>query len=186
MIIKIGCKDVVYKFLLLLLFLIVSCTSEPEEKYTKEVKMKLERMPDQMARNVVVEFLDSIYLRAKLWAKVGKVFNQLGETWLYDSVKVEFYSRRSGARQSVLTADSAKINDRTKDMYAFGRVVVVADSPKTILRTSFLEWRNKLQRLYSNEYVEIITPEEEIRGFGFESDLNLTNYKIYRVSGVKK
>jgi hypothetical protein len=71
-------------------------------------------------------------------------------------------------------------------MYAFGKVLVVADSPKTIVRTTFLEWRNKTQRLYSNEFIEIITPDEEIRGYGFESDVNLANYKIFKVSGVKK
>lgn len=174
------------KLLIVFVVFFVSCVNETEEKYTKEVQIKLEQLPDQLAKDISVEFMDSSFLRAKLWAKVGKVYYQRGETWLFDSIKLEFYSKVSGKRQSILTADSAKIDDRTKDMYAFGKVVVVADSPKTILRTTFLEWRNKVQRLYSNEYIEIITPEEEIRGYGFESDLNLHNYKIYRVSGVKK
>ncbi|MEJ5287334.1 MAG: LPS export ABC transporter periplasmic protein LptC [Bacteroidota bacterium] len=176
---------IVFSFILVLLFLSSACVQNTEEKFTNEIKMKLEQTPDQLAKDVVVEFLDSSFLKAKLWAKIGKVYYQRGETWLYDSLKVEFYNKQ-GKRQSVLTADSARINDRTKDMYAFGRVVVVSDSPKTVLRTSFLEWRNKVQRLYSNEYVEISTPQEEIRGFGFESDINLNNYKIYRVSGVRK
>ncbi|MCX7908964.1 MAG: LPS export ABC transporter periplasmic protein LptC [Ignavibacteria bacterium] len=186
MYIKTLYKKEVFGLILVLTTLCISCGTETEQKFKPEVQMKLEQAPDQLAKNLVVEFLDSSFLRAKLWAKVGKVFYQQSETWLYDSIKVEFYSRKTGKRQSVLTADSAKINDRTKDMYAYGKVVVVADSPKTILRTSFLEWRNKVQRLYSNEYIEIVTPQEEIRGFGFESDLNLTNYKIYRVSGVRK
>lgn len=172
--------------LILGLFIGTSCVNEREEKYTQEVKIKLEQVPNQLAKDIAVEFMDSSFVRARLWAKVGKVYHERGETWLFDSIKVEFYSKHSGKRQSLLTADSAKIDDRTKDMYAFGKVVVVADSPKTILRTTFLEWRNKVQRLYSNEYIEIVTPEEEIRGYGFESDLNLHNYKIYRVSGVKK
>lgn len=173
------------KILLITIVLFSACIREKEEKYQNEVKMKLEQMPDQLAKDVVVEFLDSSFLKAKLWAKIGKVFYQRSETWLYDSLKVEFYNK-NGKRQSVLTADSARIDDRTKDMFAFGRIVVVSDSPRTILRTSFLEWRNKAQRLYSNEYIEISTPVEEIRGYGFESDINLTNYKIYRVSGVRK
>ncbi|MFN3780654.1 MAG: LPS export ABC transporter periplasmic protein LptC [Candidatus Kapaibacteriota bacterium] len=167
-------------------FFLIDCGKVTEEKYTSEINMKLEENPDQLAKDVMVEFYDSTYLRAKLWAKTGKVFLERGETWLYDSIVVHFFSKATQQRQSILTADSAKINDRTKDMFAFGRVVVASDSPKVILRTSFLEWRNKMQRLYSNEYVEISSPEEEVRGYGFESDLNLTNYKIYKVSGVRK
>ncbi len=171
---------------LIIQFSLVNCGKVAEEKYASEINMKLEENPDQLARDVIVEFYDSTHLRAKLWAKTGKVFLQRGETWLYDSIVVQFFSKTRQERQSTLTADSAKINDRTKDMFAYGRVVVVADSPKVVLRTSFLEWRNKMQRLYSNEYVEITSSEEEVRGYGFESDLNLTNYKIYKVSGVKK
>lgn len=180
-------RNTKFKAVLCFLFLfLISCTKEPEAKFSNEVKMKLEEMPDQIAKDLQVDFLDSSLLRAKLSAKIGKVFYQRGETWLYDNIKVDFFSRANGRRQSVLTADSVKINDRTKDMFAYGKVVVVADSPKIVLKTSFLEWRNKSQRLYSNEYIEITTPEEEIRGYGFESDLNLTNYKIFRVSGVRK
>ncbi|MGB9772249.1 MAG: LPS export ABC transporter periplasmic protein LptC [Candidatus Kapaibacteriota bacterium] len=171
--------------ILILIFLVFACAEEREKRFQNEVKIKLEQMPDEFAKDVVVEFLDSTLLKAKLWAKIGKVFYSRGETWLYDSLRVEFY-KRNGKRQSVLTADSARINDKTKDMYAYGNVVVVADSPKTTLKTTFLEWRNRSQKLYSNEYIEITTPEEEIRGYGFESDLNLTNYKVYRVSGVRK
>jgi LPS export ABC transporter protein LptC len=175
----------------LFLFLIIAinftfCTKSPESQPAEEIKYKLEQPPDQTAMNISVDFLDSSKLKARLWAKVAKVYFARSETLLFDSIRVEFFSSRTGRRQSTLTCDSAKINDRTKDMYAFGKVLVVADSPKTIVRTTFLEWRNKTQRLYSNEFIEIITPDEEIRGYGFESDVNLTNYKIFKVSGVKK
>lgn len=173
-------------FMLIINFFLSQCGKVTEEKYTSEINMKLEENPDQFAKDVHVEFYDSTYLRAKLWARTGKVYQQRGETWLYDSIVVEFFSKTTQQRQSTLTADSAKINDRTKDMYAYGKVIVVADSPRIVLRTSFLEWRNKFQRLYSNEYVEISSPEEEVRGFGFESDLNLVNYRIFKVSGVRK
>lgn len=166
--------------------LFASCGSETEKRNEQKISSEELQLPDQLATNIVVDFVDTSFLKARLWAKVGKVFYNRGETDLVDSVRVEFYSKTTGRRASVLTADSAKINDRTKDMYAFGRVLVVSDSPKTILRTSFLEWKNRTQKIYSNEYVEIIRPDEEIQGYGFESDINLSNYRIYRVSGVKR
>lgn len=167
-------------------FAFVGCGLETKEPSRQKVSSEELQLPDQLATNIVVDFIDTSFLKARLWAKIGKVFYSRGETELVDSIRVEFYSKNTGRRVSILTADSAKINDKTKDMYAFGRVLVVSDSPKTILRTSFLEWKNRTQRIYSNEYIEIIRPDEEIRGYGFESDVNLTNYRIYKVSGVKK
>jgi len=173
-------------FALIVVINFTFCTKSPESQPAEEIKLKLEQIPDQTATDISVDFLDSSKLKARLWAKLAKVYFARNETLLFDSIRVEFFSNKTGRRQSVLTCDSAKINEKTKDMYAFGKVIVVADSPKTIVRTSFLEWRNKTQRLYSNEFIEIITPDEEIRGYGFESDVNLTNYKIFKVSGVKK
>lgn len=164
----------------------IGCGVETNDLNRQKVSPEEFQLPDQLATNIVVDFIDTSFLKARLWAKTGKVFFGRGETELVDGIRVEFYSKSTGRRASILTADSAKINDRTKDMYAFGRVLVVSDSPKTILRTSLLEWKNRTQKIYSNEYVEIVRPDEEIRGYGFESDVNLTNYKIYKVSGVKK
>ena len=87
---------------------------------------------------------------------------------------------------SHLVADSAKIDDKTRDMFAFGNVVVVSDSTGSRLETQVLEWNNRTQRLYSNEFVRINTPNETIEGYGFESDPSLKNYRISRVSGVKR
>jgi LPS export ABC transporter protein LptC len=177
------------KFIYIIMFascVFVGCGVDTKEQSRQKISPEELQLPDQLATNIVVDFIDTSFLKARLWAKTGKVFYSRGETELVDSIRVEFYSKSTGRRASILTADSAKINDRTKDMYAFGRVIVVSDSPKTILRTSLLEWKNRAQKIYSNEYVEIIRPDEEIRGYGFESDVNLTNYRIYKVSGVKK
>ncbi len=182
-------KKFFVKFILAIVFVsfvFIGCGAETKEQSGQKISPEELQLPDQLATNIVVDFVDTSFLKARLWAKTGKVFYSRGETELVDSIRVEFYSKSTGRRASVLTADSAKINDRTKDMYAFGRVLVVSDSPKTILRTSLLEWKNRTQKIYSNEYVEIIRPDEEIRGYGFESDVNLTNYRIYKVSGVKK
>jgi LPS export ABC transporter protein LptC len=108
------------------------------------------------------------------------------ETYLDGGLQVEFYSRSSGKRVSFLTADSAKIDDRTKNMLAWGHVVVIGDSSHSRLETSILHWDNKTQKLYSTEFVKITSPGEKLQGYGFESDQNLTNYKIFKVSGEQK
>ncbi|MBX3044667.1 MAG: LPS export ABC transporter periplasmic protein LptC [Candidatus Kapabacteria bacterium] len=140
--------------------------------------------PDQSGTDIEVLFVDSGYTKAKLKAKKGRVFQDNQETFLDDMVNVDFYSRFSGARISNLIADSARIDDVTKNMLARGNVVVISDSTGNKLETQILEWNNRTQKIYSNEFVKISTRNEIITGYGFESDQNLENYKINRVSGI--
>lgn len=142
------------------------------------------REPDQSGTDIQVLFNDSGYTKALLKAKKARVYQDNQETFLDDDLNVDFYSKETGARVSNLTADSARIDDVTKNMLARGGVVVISDSTGNKLETEVLEWNNSTQKIYSNEFVKITTKNEIITGYGFESDQNLDNYKINRVSGI--
>jgi LPS export ABC transporter protein LptC len=178
-----------YSVLLLIVFyclIIASCTENKVETEEQAYESEYSTPPDQISKNISVIFIDSSYTKAVLTAKRALIFNARSETLLDGGLQIDFFSKATGNRISRLTADSAKIEDKTKDMLARGNVVVIADSAHATLKTSLLQWNNTTQKLYSTEYVEIMSPTETIRGFGFESDLNLTNYKIFKVSGVHK
>lgn len=168
-----------------LLIILSSCEENSEKKY-KELEKINAGDPDQVSRNISVRFIDSSFVKAVLTAERGRIFFERKETFVDTNVKVQFYSRESGSRISILTCDSAKIDDRTKNMYAYGRVFVKADSSGTTLTTTFLEWNNSTQKLYSDQFVRISSPSQEIEGYGFESDQKLENYKIFRVTGIKR
>lgn len=142
--------------------------------------------PDQISHDLKVFFVDSSYTKAILTAKLGRVFTERGETLLDSGVRVDFFSKETGARISYLTADSARIDDKTKNMLARGNVVVVSDSSATRLETSLLEWDNTRQKVYSTENVKITTPTQTIRGRGFISDVQLTDYRIFKMSGEQR
>ncbi|MDX9790496.1 MAG: LPS export ABC transporter periplasmic protein LptC [Candidatus Kapabacteria bacterium] len=142
------------------------------------------REPDQSGRDLEVLFVDSGYTKAILRAEKGRIYQDNRETFLDNSLSVDFFSKYSGARISQLTADSARIDDVTKNMLAQGNVVVISDSTGNKLETEILEWNNSTQKIYSNEFVKITTRNEIITGFGFISDQNLNNYKINKVSGI--
>jgi len=114
------------------------------------------------------------------------MFADKQETTLGDTVIVEFFSVRSQRRVALLTADSAVIDDRTKNMIAIGSVRVWSDSTRTMLETERLLWENKRERLSSTDDVKIVSPTETIYGTGFESDQFLTDYRIYNVRGTHK
>jgi len=143
-------------------------------------------MPDQISWDVEVAFVDSSFTKAVLRARRARVYQKRQETLLDSGVRVEFISRESNKVETVLTSDSARIDDKTKNMLAKGDVVVVSLTKNVRLETSALNWDNRTQKLYSTEFVKIISPRETIKGWGFESDQHLSYYKIFKVSGEQK
>lgn len=142
--------------------------------------------PDQVAENFKIRFIDSNWTRAILYGGRGRVFSSRAETLIDKGLKLELYSKNSDKIITRLTADSARIDDNSHDMFAYGNVIVISDTSQTRLETTFLQWNNLQQKFYSNAFVRITSPSELIEGYGFESDQHLRNYKIYKVSGVKQ
>ena len=49
--------------------------------------------------------------------------------------------------------------------------------------TQLLFWNQNEQRIYSDKYIRIVQPEQEIDGYGFESNQQMTEYKIFNNKG---
>ncbi|MDT3738345.1 MAG: LPS export ABC transporter periplasmic protein LptC [Candidatus Kapabacteria bacterium] len=170
---------------LIALFLFMASCIEWDSKIAMPIDSAFVfREPDQSGTDVEVIFADSGYTKAILKAKKGRVYQDNQETFLDDGMTVDFFSKFNNERISHLKADSARIDDVTKNMLARGNVVVISDSIGNRLETSVLEWNNSTQKIYSNEFVKITTKSEIITGYGFVSDQNLDNYKINKVSGI--
>lgn len=174
------------KFYLIIIILFASCAFDEDKNIGDIVKQEVEVGPDQTAHDVQVSFTDSNFTKAILKANRSEIYENEKETWLKGNVEVTFFSRKSGSRVSFLTCDSSLIEDAPNDMFAYGNVHVVADSSGTTLDSQFLEFNEKKSKLYSDQYVKIENPYEILEGIGFESDLDLKNYRIYKVKGVKK
>ncbi len=173
-------------YLIIAALVLFSCQKSKVAPNKINDSINVDVAPDQISWDATVYFVDSSYTKAVLKANRARVYNDRQETVLDRGVQVDFLTKKTGERESKLTADSAKIDDRTKDMLASGNVVVIADSTNTKLETPVLEWNNEERKLYSTEFVRITSPSETIEGYGFESNLSLTNYKIFKVSGTQK
>lgn len=170
--------------LLFLLIVFVGCNNQDEVIERSQIKVKGE-IPDQIITQFSVDFIDSSIVKAKLSAKRAYVFEDRKETILDSNVKLIFLTGSSGTKGTVLTSDSARVDDKTSNLYAYSNVKIWSDSTQTSLKTEILEWSEKDKKLYSTEYVVIDSPDEHIEGVGFESDQYLNNYKIFKVSGVR-
>jgi LPS export ABC transporter protein LptC len=138
-------------------------------------------LPQQESWNSKIVLSDSGRITAIIYATYVRVFQSPAETHLLDGIKVQFYDEK-GNVSSVLTAQSGKVDENTKNLEAVGNVVVVS-SDSTTLRTEKLSWDNKRQVVHTTEFIHINSPKERLQGYGFESDQHLQRYRIFKVSG---
>lgn len=168
-----------FKYLLLLIFL-VGC-SETKLKPQIDSSITSDELPDQESNNAVITFTEAGKLKAILYADNIKLMGEQSEK-LLENVKIEFFDEEEN-KTSVLTSLKGKIDDNTQDMYAIDSVVAVSDSGVT-LTTDELTWLNKSKKITSDKFVRIVSEDEIIEGYGFESDQNLTNYTIFNITYI--
>lgn len=166
---------------LLFIFVLISITSCEDKFKPLQTTESTDDLPSQESWNSTVTFSDSGNVKAVLKAGHILVYSNKGFTLIDSGAVVDFY--KDGKIASTLTGRKGKINDKSKDIEIYDSVHVV-NMEGSELKTQKLLWINLTQRVSSDEFVSIKTPAETIEGIGFESDQNLKNYKIFKVSGT--
>ncbi len=84
---------------------------------------------------------------------------------------------------SRITSDYGQYFTRTNKWIAKNNVIVVNQKGDT-LKTEELNWEGQTGRIYSDKFVKIISADKIINGLGFESDKNMANWQIKKVTGT--
>ena len=137
--------------------------------------------PEQESWNSKIIFSDSGVTRAILYAGHLKKFESSTRTLIDENMKVEFFDL-DGSHTSTLTSKMGWADETSKDLFAEGDVKIISVK-NVIIETPEMNWNNKTQKVHSQKFVKITSPTEKLQGIGFESDHNLRNYKIFKVSG---
>ncbi|HCB61430.1 MAG TPA: LPS export ABC transporter periplasmic protein LptC [Bacteroidales bacterium] len=149
----------------------------------QEVAVK-DTLPVEQALDVTMYYSDSGHIEACLTAPVTKRYeskDQKGILKLTDGLKVIFYDSL-GREETVLTARYGERFDELQRIEVkYDVVIITADSEK--MYTDHLIWDEKANRVYSNVFIKIITPDKIIWGDGFESDESFDQYRILRPKG---
>ena len=78
----------------------------------------------------------------------------------------------------------AEIDEEEDFLVAIGNVAVVTDSGVTLF-TDTLSWDNQKEKIFTSDSVIFITENKDtLYGIGFESDIELNNWKILQPTGV--
>lgn len=110
-------------------------------------------------------------------------YNNRDQAYLIGNVSIDFYNK-DGQHISHMLADSANINMSNNDLNAIGSVVVRSDSG-LVLHTDTLHWNDQYDMINTEDSIMFTTPSSDtLYGIGFESDVDLTHWKIFKPWGV--
>lgn len=158
--------------------LFLSCYNNTKNLNTKSIQ----DYPDNFITNPKI----TIYKKNKLSLETTSdllIKNESEDTKLKNNVTATFYNEL-GIKTSVLNSDSAFINEIDNSFNAFGNVKVVSDSG-FILSTNSIYWDRNYNKVISNDSIRFTTEKNDtLYGLGFESDTDLSNWKILKPSGV--
>jgi len=140
------------------------------------------QLPSQESWHSTITFTDSGIVKAIVTAGHIYAFDNTRITYLDSGVVVDFFDEM-GKHTTTLTSKRGSVDEGTNNLEAMGNVIVTSDSG-TVVRTEKMFWTNEQQMIHSPEFVHITSPTEDVTGTGFESDHNLRNYKIFKVTGT--
>ncbi len=137
-----------------------------------------EILPVLHAENFETTYSDSGMVRFFLKTPELKRFENEGATFVEfpQGILLVKYNAQMEMISSI-SARYAKQFEKEKRWEARNDVVAINSLGDT-LKTEHLIWDEQQKRIYNEEFVQIIRPDQNITGVGFESDASLQNWRI--------
>ncbi len=171
-------------FALACLILAACSRSEPETSGPENTSESPVESPAQESWESTIVVSKGGRRVAKIWAGYIAVYTNKNETFLKDSLHVDFYDH-TGKHKSVLTSREGVVDNNTENLKAIGHVIVVSDSG-IVLETEELIWDNQKQKIISELPVKFTTETDTVTGSSFISEPDLSNYEIRGARGYSK
>jgi LPS export ABC transporter protein LptC len=178
--IKCEKKLIKHSYYISLYVLIIACGSNTDS-YTKNNSQNLY---DNEIHNPKISIYQDKDLAVS--SSSNKLIKDDGKDAVLVGNVVSNFFNEEGAHITTLYSDSAIVENISNNLKAFGNVTVVSDSGYT-LKSNQILWNNQYKLITSEDSI-LLTDESgnDIRGVGFQSDMDLTNYKIFKFIGSFK
>lgn len=139
-----------------------------------------EVVPSMITDTVTTLISDSGITRYKLVADVWQVFDKAKDPYWYfpEGIYLERFTPDFSIEATV-KADTAWYYSG-QDLWKLKQNVHVENMQGEEFDSDELFWDQKNQRVYSDKYIEIKRGVTEIKGYGFESNQSMTDYRIFR------
>ena len=166
----------------MLLLFTLSCSQETKD--IVEVAFDPEHTYTMKATEVSSLISDSGVTRYRLNAKEWFVYSKATDPYWYfpEGVYVEKFDTLFRTEASI-KADTAYYFD-AKGLWQLVGNVEIKSLQGEYFETEELFWNQKEEKIYSDKYMRIEQEDKVITGVGFESNQNMTQYKIFNSQGI--
>ena len=163
-------------YYLLLFFILTSCSR------SYEAEASLNDVHDQLSVDVEITLTEKGNIKALIKSKLLERNDNSLELKLTDNVNVDLYDDNY-QHSSLITSNYAFVSETENKINAFGDVIVAADNRQQLWTDSLL-WDNKADKIFTNASLTFISGNlDTLYGTGFESNIDLTNWKITKPRG---
>ena len=163
-------------YYLLLFFILISCS----ESYKAEEP--LTDIHDQLSVDVEITLTEKGNIKALIKSKLLERNDSNLELKLTEDVNVDLYDDNY-QHSSLITSNYAFVSETENKINAFGDVIVAADNGQQLWTDSLL-WDNKADKIFTDASLTFISGNlDTLYGTGFESNIDLTNWKITKPRG---
>ena len=181
---KTNNKGITATFVVVVMLLLFSASCGKEQKEIVDVAFDPETTYTMKATEVSSLISDSGITRYRLKAKEWLVYGKAAEPHWYfpEGIYVEKFDTLFRTEASI-KADTAYYYDK-KGLWELVGNVEVESLQGERFETPQLFWDQKKEKVYSDKYMRIEQEDKIITGIGFESNQNMTQYKIFNSQGI--
>ena len=164
------------KYYLLFFFILISCSR------SYQTDTSVEDIHDQLSTDVEITLTEKGNIKALIKSRLLERNNENLELKLTDNVNVDLYDDNY-EHTSLITSNYAFVSETENRIDAFGDVVVAADNGQQLWTDSLL-WDNKADKISTDATLTFISENfDTLYGAGFESNIDLTDWKITKPRG---
>ena len=162
----------------------VACTKKDGTIGVDASSGKADSVPTMLTRDVKTIISDSGMAKYRITAKLWLVYDEVSvPVWKFPyGLYLEKFDRIFKIEAHV-NCDSATFFQETK-LWRLDGNVEIKNTAKDEFLTEQLFWSQSQHKVYSDSFIHIVKSDRVIEGYGFESNEQMTQYTIRKVSGI--
>ena len=170
-------------FLAAVMFVLFPACSGKDKKLTEAIAEN-DTLPSMKSLGVTTLISDSGITRYKIVAEEWLIYDKKNPPyWAFEKgVYLEKFDTLFRIDASI-KADTAYYHEKKKLWELKGHVQILSQRGDKF-QTDLLFWDEKKEKVYSDKFIQIEQEDKVIKGYGFESNQDLTEYEIKNTTGI--
>ena len=170
-------------FLAAVMFVLFPACSGKDKKLAEAISEN-DTLPSMKTLGVTTLISDSGITRYKVVAEEWLIFDKKNPPyWAFEKgVYLEKFDTLMNIDASI-KADTAYYHERKK-LWELRRNVQILSQRGDKFQTDLLFWDERKKKVYSDKFIQIEQEDKLLKGYGFESNQELTEYEIKNTTGI--